>query len=291
MRSASEYCKLIGGEADDTMFDIPYEALTGSNDLQQFILTQSTVSMATLRRAVSKELNTLRFRECHFNAETHLYTPIKCIPLIDLCFADCVNLPRKLVASTIEHCPNLQRLNLWNVSAVSDSIFITVALHLPQLKVLYARCDLVTDVGVLAIARACFKLQDVIVTNRNRWCSISDRSVLELEQNCPHLQALWLDSLCGISSEVLRAIICCKLDLRTLGVASMRGVANALVEQLIEACPRLTDLSLPRGCYTCRATLEHIAATCKSLLYLEYREDVLGTNGYFHDGVEVVRVP
>jgi hypothetical protein len=148
------------------MFDIPYEALTGSNDLQQFIiLTQSAVSMATLRRALNKELSTLRFRECHFNVETYLYTPTKCMGLVDLCFADCVNLPGKLVASIIEYCPNLQRLNLWNVSAVSDSIFITVALHLPQLKVLYARCDQVTDVGILAIARACFKLQDVIVTN------------------------------------------------------------------------------------------------------------------------------
>jgi hypothetical protein len=114
--------------------------------------------------------------------------------------------------------------------------------------------------------------------------------VLELVQNCPRLQALWLDSLCGVSSEVLRAIICCKLDLRKLGAASMRGVTTALVEQLIEACPRLTDLSLSRGCYTHTATLEHIAATCRSLLYLEYRGDVLGTNSLFHDGVEVVRV-
>jgi hypothetical protein len=71
----------------------------------------------------------------------------------------------------------------------------------------------------------------------------------------------------------------------------MRGVTTALIEQLIEACPRLTDLSLPRGCYTHIATLEHTPGTCKSLLYLEYRGDHVHTNSLFHDGVEVVRIP
>jgi hypothetical protein len=290
-----QHCTLIGGQKHDTVpFNIPYEALTTSDCLCEFVLAYTTVRMSTLRRALSQRLTLLRFFHCTFPSKEQLKAVVSCSSLTTLCVSNSVDIAETLLISVIEMCPNLRSLSLWNVLTVSDRAFAAIALHLPQLERLFAQNCPVSDAGVCAVARSCRHLQEVYLGALDPLCPITDYSVVEVVRNCTGLQVLWLDFVPGITAQVLREIVARRPNLRMLGVFNMLDVTNMLLRQVVNCCPALTDLSLPASCTTLWDTLEHIAVTCRDLEAIQYcgedHVNACGTKSVFKDDTVVVRI-
>jgi hypothetical protein len=289
------YCELIGGNNDAAaLFDIPYEVLTRSEELRGFTMVRSVVSMSTLKRSLCKELLALKFLDCRFQAYGDLGLHANCANLADLSFAGSTDISEDIIASIVVLCTNLRHLDLCKVSSITDAIFITVGLHLPRLKGLYALYCRVTDVGVTALAQGCKHLRDLVIGDVYPVCTVTDRSLVKLLRSCSDLQVLWLDGLPRITDEVLREVCVRKVKLRRLGIEHMEEVTNELILQVVDCCPGLTDLSLPRLCHAQWSTLARIAGTCSSLRYIQF----YGAKSLypslpetlFRDGVKVLHV-
>jgi hypothetical protein len=264
------YCELIGEQNNATLFDISYEVLTRSEDLRGFTMVRSVVSMSTLKRSLCMGLIALRFVDCRFQVYGDPELHGNCANLADLSFAGSTDISEDLIASIVVLCTNLRHLDLCKVSSTTDAIFINVGLHLSQLKGLYALYCRVTDVGVTALAQGCKHLRDLVIGDVYPVCTVTDRSLVELLRNCPDLQVLWLDGLPRITDEVLREVCVRKMKLRRLGIEHMEEVTNELILQVVDCCPGLTDISLPRLVYAQWSTLEYIAVNCKNLRYVEF---------------------
>jgi hypothetical protein len=284
------FCKLIGDQSGvHGSFDIPYEVLTISEEICGLMMVKSQVNMCTLKRALGKGLCALKFTECCFQDDDRTGVTINCANLSELSFVESTNVPEHLIASVVERSPNLRDLNVSSTGITSDAILTVAGLRLSQLERLYAVNFPATDASMLAVARGCHLLQEVVMGDLDS--TVSDRSVIELVRNCPDLQVLWLDRLPGISAALLEEICACKLLLRALGIVRMWGVTNELIRRVVDCCPGLTDLSLPCTCSVQWFTLKYIAVNCCNLRYIQFSGTTAPYPGspkrLFENGVEV----
>jgi hypothetical protein len=269
--SRLRFCKLVGGQCLDVdRYDIPYEALTMSDDLEEFVLLDSVVTTSVVKHALRSGVTILRLCSCKFDTEGWLNSLNTCCTLVDLSFAESFSIPEAFLTAIFMRCPNLQTLNVWNVRDVSDITFVAAAMYMPRLKRLHALNCPVTDIGVSAIAQGCPCLQELFIGTMDEECPISDQSLLDIVQNCPDLQVLWVDAVLGITYHVLQEVVTRKIHLRRLGIANMEGVTNTLIMQAVDCSPALTHISLPGGCPVHWSTLVRIAVKCNKLRHIQF---------------------
>lgn len=94
----------------------------------------------------------------------------------------------ELLIKLVQHCPNLQTLDVAWYGNIADASILSAAQHCPNLQSLdISWCKQITDKSILAVTQNCCNLQSLNV--RNCW-NLTEKSIFSLVQNCRNLQYL-----------------------------------------------------------------------------------------------------
>ena len=101
-----------------------------------------------------------------------------------------------LVHIITTNCPNLEILLLAGVKQITDDIVISLAHNCPKLiKCSLRNCDL-TDASICELSVHCNKLKMLAVAGIH---GLTDKCVISLADNCPHIKELYLSGCARIT--------------------------------------------------------------------------------------------
>jgi F-box and leucine-rich repeat protein GRR1 len=213
----------------------------------------------------------IEFSECSNITDAALWAILPVYPqLRDLRLRNCVRITDDAFSALPMHNPYMRVLDLTSCSLLTDAAVETIVRRCPRLRKIYlCKCSRLTDQALLMLTSLGPSLHDLHLGHCNR---ITNMSVILLAYRCTHLR--YLDFTCCIR---LTDTAICELArlprLRRLGLvrcvaitdtslyafAEMRCATNVLervhlsychnltlagVQSLINACPRLTHLSV-----------------------------------------------
>lgn len=165
---------------------------------------------------------------------------VRRLRLLDVGFSVDVNCAA--VSALVDACPELSHLNVEGCKAMDDAA-VAALCRLPCfLSLNISHCGLVTDEGIVALARGCPHLRFL---NADGIPRITDRAVCELGRCLgPQLISLELDGE-ELTDASFQALCVCK-QLRTLGVSYAENLSdNSLT--CIQGLHELRQLKLRRG--------------------------------------------
>uniref|UniRef100_L7LZT6 F-box domain-containing protein n=1 Tax=Rhipicephalus pulchellus TaxID=72859 RepID=L7LZT6_RHIPC len=165
---------------------------------------------------------------------------VRRLRLLDVGFSVGVNCAA--VSALVDACTELSHLNVEGCKAMDDAA-VTALCRLPYfLSLNISHCGLVTDEGIIALARGCPHLRFL---NADGIPRITDRAVCELGQHLGHqLISLELDGE-ELTDASIEALHTCK-QLRTLGISYAENLSDASLA-CIQGLHELRQLKLRRG--------------------------------------------
>ena len=184
-----------------------------------------------------------------------------------------------VVTSLFTHCNVLVEVDLSVCRVVDDDVIVALAYSCPKLTILdISSCPLITDRSIEVLAAQCLCLSTLHMNNmsnnnitsrsftaistvNNRTipllglhtstnCHISDLDIELLCSNNHKLQKLDLSKCVLLTNTSLYSIAKHCRDMQHLNLEGIPGLSNRGIAALTTRLTRLTDLKVPKLCYT-----------------------------------------
>ena len=125
-----------------------------------------------------------------------------CPRLLSVSLDECCWLSDSCIHALQRGCPLLQSISL-NHTKVTNAITCTIGEGWSNLKsISLNECNLLTDVGIKAIANACHELESISIA----FTKVTDASMYALGLGCPHLHSIRLDGCEGVTESGISAL-------------------------------------------------------------------------------------
>ncbi|XP_026414862.1 F-box protein At3g58530-like isoform X1 [Papaver somniferum] len=157
--------------------------------------------------------------------------------LEELNLTRCVKLTDGGLQQILLKCSSLQYLNLYALSGFTDGAYMKIS-HLAHLRVLdLCGAQNLSNQGLSSIAR-CKNLVSLNLT----WCVlVTDAGVVAIARGCPSLEFLSLFGILGVTDMCLEVLSgFCSKTLTTLDVNGCTGIKKRSRDELIQLFPKLT---------------------------------------------------
>ncbi len=233
----------------------------------------------------------------------------QCPALIALCLEACKNVTMISVTALVQHCKNMETLNLAGSGVDICSALLLMAQTADYECLVFERCRAGTEAVVdhlpYDIHRSHSSGRNMLRCLSYQSNSRDVRNVEELLQHCPHLkQVVWLNHT-HIEDSCLSALVahCPSLDsfscnnfdhisplsvacvisaysrrLTTLHLDNCKAMTDEIFVNAITGCALLRDLSLENCVLLSDAALTKIATTCRLITSLDIRKCTLITD-------------
>ena len=147
------------------------------------------------------------------------------------------------VAALAAGCPKLDTLDIGACPELTDQGIVSIAQHCEHLASLSLESnDKITDDGMRALFESCTELSTFEATKLS---NLTDEGMLALPLHCHKLSELRLHTM-GVTDAFLQALAmgCPKLTKLKLHGYTFKNNAYSILNNLLEHCPSLADLSL-----------------------------------------------
>ncbi|CAI2186580.1 1240_t:CDS:2 [Funneliformis geosporum] len=171
----------------------------------------------------------------------------------------------KVFNITIKEIELYLKIKYINPGFSDKSLFVIVELY-PNLRYLNLWNAQITDKGLYAIARSCYKLEYLNIS----YCrNISDKFLFEITGNCHNLQEFYFAEACRITDKSISCIINLYLNLQKLDIVfSREDVKDASTLIIIKRSPNLKHIEISGNDINDKVT-ETLVHTCHKLEYLD----------------------
>jgi hypothetical protein len=181
----------------------------------------------------------------------------------------------EVVQSVAIHCPFLERFELFNCSAVSDTGVRKVAESCPLLQVVDLNNTNITDESVVLLCNRCPLLKRMFLG----YCrNLTDAAVLAVAERLPGLTHIELSGNTAITSRAMETLASKCRELEHIHLSTCPNVSDATLVKIADHCSKLELLSV-FGCRNVTAVgLIEIATKCSKLKTVDIRRDELVTS-------------
>jgi hypothetical protein len=146
----------------------------------------------------------------------------------------------------IEQFPRLTSMNLSRCDNITDVSVIEIAKGCPQLtSINLSSCGYITNTSVFEIAKGCSQLTSIDLSCcRN----ITDESVIEIAKGCSQLTSINLSNCDNITDASIIEIAKGCSQLTSIKLSWCRNITDASIIEIAKGCSQLTSIDL-NGCY------------------------------------------
>ena len=180
------------------------------------------------------------------------------------------------VAFLAERCKELRSVYLRRCALVTDGAIIAIANSCPDIEKLdlggrpmideygTSFSGNITDESFIIVGRKCSKLVDISITHN----IVTDIGIAALARGCPQLRSFSAHDCPSISTDGMMALSHGCKELRTMNLSDCERIIDDSFFRIAEGCPELSSFTLSSSEAVTNAGISCIARGCEKLLYI-----------------------
>jgi hypothetical protein len=210
----------------------------------------------------------------HFSDESVAFLAKKCRKLRSVCLHECELVTDEAIRAIANSCPDLEKLDLGGLSRIdeygtsfsgniTDESFLIVGQKCSKLVYISITHNIVTDIGIAALARGCPQLGSF---SAHHCPSISTAGITDLSHGCKELRTIDLRDCERITDDSLFRIAEGCPELKIFTLSGSEAVTNAGISYIAGGCEKLSYITICECMLIDDTALIAIGSSCPNLL-------------------------